>query len=454
MKYFIIIIVITSCFFTATAQENVFKSIFRLSPSDTILTEREILQDNQLKIVPTKDNKNEIELVLKLLKNKNSLELGIDFQFIDNDYEFLNKLMNDIEINGLYIFHYEADSLPKKMFYSQLIHTIVFDDCKIKYIDCKASNTNHYFSLHLNNMNYSFENIILAFSETPSLCIDNTSINENYNLFSKLSQLKSLYISNVANLNFSLLFQELAKNNTLVSLTIENQLVDDLSDNIFKIKSLKKMYIGCSQFVNKADKAQKLNISCLYIINTDFDSIPNYFLSKSLRTLYLHNNKLKACPDITQLDSLIELSITTNQLKTFDKNIEKLKTLEYLTLTNNRIQELHESIWHLPKLNRLDLDCNNLSYLDRGIQSSKIDFINISHNKFSEFPIELIKNPHIKYVVIKGLKFNYENIRKMIVNSEKKSFVLSSDYIIDDRIIQPKPRKKDELYDLKLNDDD
>ncbi len=454
MKKFVLVIVIISCFFTSKAQENKFKSILRLTTSDTIHTELEILQDNQLKIVPTKENNNEIELILKLLKNKNSLDLGIDFQFIDNDCEFLNNIMNDFVINGLHLFHYEADSLPKIIFNSQVIHTLAFDDCKIKYINCKANNTKHYFSLHLKNMNYSCENIIQAFSETASLCIDNTNINENYHLISKLIKLKSLNISNVANLNFSLLFQELAKNNTLESLTIENQLVDDLSDNIFKLQSLKQLNIGCSQFVNKADKAQKLNISCLQIINTDFDSIPNYFLSNSLRTLNIHNNKLKVCPDISQLDSLRELSITTNLLTTFDANMERLKKLKYLTLTNNRIHELHESIWDLPKLNRLNLDSNNLSNLGKGIQRAKISFLNVSYNKFSEFPIELIINPYIEYIVIKGLKFNYENIRKMILNSDKKSFVLSSEYNIEDRIIQAKPRKKDELINLKQNDDD
>lgn len=78
---------------------------------------------------------------------------------------------------------------------------------------------------------------------------------------------------------------------------------------------------------------------------------------KSLKRLYLHNNRLTTLPEsIGNLSSLENLSLAENDLTTLPESISNLKSLEHLLLDSNKLRRLPESLRKLSSLQTLNLN--------------------------------------------------------------------------------------------------
>ncbi|KRY57589.1 Leucine-rich repeat protein soc-2 [Trichinella britovi] len=71
--------------------------------------------------------------------------------------------------------------------------------------------------------------------------------------------------------------------------------------------------------------------------------------------------------DIGTWKSLVELNLSTNQLRLLPDDIDKLQNLEILIMSNNYIKRLPSSIGNLKKLRELDLEENELESLPNEI---------------------------------------------------------------------------------------
>ena len=99
----------------------------------------------------------------------------------------------------------------------------------------------------------------------------------------------------------------------------------------------------------------------------------------NLRRLYLHNNLIKALPDIS--------------------GCEKLETL---LIQNNRLTEVPNGIGSLQMLKGFDAERNKIRDIGDLVLCPKIDYINLNHNLIKTVPAELATLSSLQYLLLKN----------------------------------------------------
>jgi Leucine-rich repeat (LRR) protein len=78
----------------------------------------------------------------------------------------------------------------------------------------------------------------------------------------------------------------------------------------------------------------------------------------NLKELYVHNNRLREFPDVSNLKNLRYLLLQHNHLTEFPYSVLKLTQLEELNLSSNLITEFPEEIRNFDSLTFIYLDDN------------------------------------------------------------------------------------------------
>jgi len=163
------------------------------------------------------------------------------------------------------------------------------------------------------------------------------------------------------------------------------------------------------------------HISGLDIHNNQLKEFPEAILKFShLKKLYLDNNNIPIIPDeISELKSLVDLSMVGNILIYVPQTIKKLRNLKNLGLDRNELKEfpdifvehcsleniymnsnyiekIPKSIGKCTNLKQLHLENNKLTSVPNSLSLLiSVDWINLRRNNLNEKNFETLKNKHV-----------------------------------------------------------
>lgn len=163
-------------------------------------------------------------------------------------------------------------------------------------------------------------------------------------------------------------------------------------------------------------KASKIDLS-----NKGLLEFPLELLKcKNLRKLNLSGNHIKTIPkEINCLKYLQNLDISNNEINSLYANLFSLKFLEVLIIKGNRLKKIPEQLKSLQKLKRLSLAGNQLETLPSEMTLPQLKHLDISKNKFKDFPYQILANSTLTHLwmgkndfrefdsqrIVKGLPF-------------------------------------------------
>ncbi|KZC10612.1 Leucine-rich repeat-containing protein 47 [Dufourea novaeangliae] len=90
--------------------------------------------------------------------------------------------------------------------------------------------------------------------------------------------------------------------------------------------------------------------------------------------------------EIEKLQNLTTLVLHSNQITKIPSTIEKLEKLKVLDCSRNKLTSLPDEIGRLPQLTTMNLSSNLLNSLPTLIGNIKLSVLNLSNNKFENFP--------------------------------------------------------------------
>jgi Leucine-rich repeat (LRR) protein len=106
--------------------------------------------------------------------------------------------------------------------------------------------------------------------------------------------------------------------------------------------------------------------------------------------------------EILEFKNLIELDLTNNSIEQIPSWVQKLTNLQILILRGNKLNEVSEFVFYLPSLKELDLWGNSISTfsIDHPITETRLEYLNLSMNKFTDLPKAVIKLTHLKKILL------------------------------------------------------
>ncbi|VDM30997.1 unnamed protein product [Hydatigera taeniaeformis] len=268
-----------------------------------------------------------------------------------------------------------------------------------------------------------------------------------------LCRLSDLEILSLAFNKFTKLPGKLSNLSKLEFLDIKGNSIGRIPDEIFsRCKSLKFINFGsCELHQVPPNLGLCTNLRVLDLSSNVLTSIPSDGTNlKSLVSLFLKNNKISTLPNwICELEHLIAISVCKNHLHDLPNNFSKIsERLRVINLSHNEFEVLpsclfsknakliyflmdhnpilqippeicnlrfltHLSISHCPyifelpdelggltKLRALRLCSNSLLKLPRTMHRlGNLNYLDLSDNKFSHFPIIICYIPHLKVLL-------------------------------------------------------
>lgn len=149
----------------------------------------------------------------------------------------------------------------------------------------------------------------------------------------------------------------------LKSLTLDQNQIDTLSPDLFKLPRLQRLAVQYNRL--SSVPADIENLSELQALNLSGNTVsalpPELFALKKLEELNLADNSLTSLPsDVGKLTSLKVLNLKKNNLSTLPESVSNLKNLERLNLTGNKLTSLPD-LSGLKNLKNLALSGSGLS---------------------------------------------------------------------------------------------
>ncbi|XP_075218430.1 leucine-rich repeat-containing protein 47-like [Lycorma delicatula] len=187
-------------------------------------------------------------------------------------------------------------------------------------------------------------------------------------------------------------------------------------------------------------------------INADLKELPVKFGKLSnLTCLVLHSNKLKTLPlEISELKKLKLLDVSRNSLETIPAELSKLSVLSTLNLSINNLTSL-PSLRHNVKLSNLNLSCNKfqqfpdccyeelcalseillngncISTIPGDINKlHNLKTLDVADNEITDIPVEISHLMKLKELNLKGNKLKDNRLKKMVNQCHTKKVI---DYI-------------------------
>jgi Leucine-rich repeat (LRR) protein len=114
---------------------------------------------------------------------------------------------------------------------------------------------------------------------------------------------------------------------------------------------------------------------------------PALFKLDGINYLNISHTCLENVPDeIGNLQNLTNLILHSNAIQKLPNTIGNLNKLKILDCSRNKLIEVPSELDNLPQLMTLNLGSNSFNFLPSQIANTKLCSIDLSHNKFEEFP--------------------------------------------------------------------
>ena len=186
------------------------------------------------------------------------------------------------------------------------------------------------------------------------------------------------------------------------------------SVNLFQNELIGVCDDGYTEYDGECYYDEDLNFLTLLIYMNEIEFELHYDIGLTIwqngriNTLLLEGMAIHEIPNnIQNLDSLVHLSFSDNELEYLPDEIGNLPSLKALFLSNNILVEIPETIGNLGNLEFFHMPGNQLTELPFSISnlSSLISF-NIDNNYFTTFPSSLLELNNLKYVYIANNAIN------------------------------------------------
>ena len=186
------------------------------------------------------------------------------------------------------------------------------------------------------------------------------------------------------------------------------------SVNLFQNELIGVCDDGYTEYDGECYYDEDLNFLTLLIYMNEIEFELHYDIGLTIwqngriNTLLLEGMAIHEIPNnIQNLDSLVHLSFSDNELEYLPDSIGNLPSLKALFLSNNLLVEIPETIGNLDNLEFFHMPGNQLTELPLSISnlSSLISF-NIDNNYFTTFPSSLLELNNLKYVYIANNAIN------------------------------------------------
>uniref|UniRef100_A0A2H8TK33 Chaoptin n=1 Tax=Melanaphis sacchari TaxID=742174 RepID=A0A2H8TK33_9HEMI len=174
---------------------------------------------------------------------------------------------------------------------------------------------------------------------------------------------------------------------------------------------------NCIEKIPIDDSVTPIHIKILDLSHNSLQDLPFkllYFISSSLRNLYLDHNRITKIynSDFVNLTNLEVLSITENGMTSIaSKAFCNLTALQILYLSGNKIQQLSsEQFATLPKLRILSLARNQLSSLSWDVLSgTPLEYIDLSNNELLAVPagVLLKTGATLRHLLLAGNRIDH-----------------------------------------------
>ncbi len=173
------------------------------------------------------------------------------------------------------------------------------------------------------------------------------------------------------------------KENSLVSLKMENCSLEKIPRQVRKMKNLKRLYLTRSA-VRRLGK-----IKILQLAGNDIETLPpNINRLSAARRINFSKNKLSQLPSsFAGLDSLEVVIFYENNFSEIPPPVSGLKNLIELDFYYNNIDEIPQALTGLEKLERLYQSFNNIETLPDTLRSMKnLRRLYVHHNRLTVIP--------------------------------------------------------------------
>ncbi len=199
----------------------------------------------------------------------------------------------------------------------------------------------------------------------------------------------------------------------------KNESLSDILNNYYVIKHFKKEFKDIDYIV-KDGLVISLDLSGIstHVFGWKIlRKLPEFIgVLKYLKKLDLKINRIAKLPKtIVNLDNLIYLDLSNNNLKKLTESICLLSSLEFLNLRYNKITEIHSSIGKLKNLKTLDLRHNSLKTLPNEIYGLfSLEILDLHGNQLNSLPISIEGLRSLRKLEL-GLN-NIEELPEEIIN--------------------------------------
>ena len=191
-------------------------------------------------------------------------------------------------------------------------------------------------------------------------------------------------------------------------------LLEDAEEDLEYLNQLLPCDNGYTEYDGECYYNDDLNFLTLLIYLNDIEFELYYDIGLTIwqngriNTLLLEGMAIHEIPNnIQNLDSLVHLSFSDNELEYLPDAIGNLPSLNSLFLSNNLLIEIPETIGNLSNLEFLHLPGNQLAALPSTIFNlSSLISLNIDNNLFIDFPTGLIDLNNLQYLYMANNAIN------------------------------------------------
>lgn len=175
--------------------------------------------------------------------------------------------------------------------------------------------------------------------------------------------------------------------------------------SVTRINQLVRLYLSRNRISQIPKELSEMeHLSSLALDYNKIQSLPSFLVNfQSLIKLNLNHNSLKVIPaEIFALTNLEILWLNHTELKEIPPDIKNLRKLDTFGARGNSIEVLPDEFGLLENLRWLTLQDNKLSKLPKRLKFLGLVHLNLSLNKFTEFPEALTAMKDLQFCFFAG----------------------------------------------------
>lgn len=297
----------------------------------------------------------------------------VDYEYIHHHFQYDYNIIESTNVDTLSITDY-IDTTNAPYYYKITTFKFFIKNSKFKFFKIPDFFKNTKFEFIIKScdtitINSLFENDLLQ-KNIESLVLNEVDFKEMPSNLNKLINLKKLSFADcecICNLDLKKLPSNLTKlcflgtklesfsnniNNTKIeSLELDVVKQDEIPMNIDKLNNLGQLSLFCEKWNDRfkiynfkiytLNRLLKLNLKQIFLGSIDLSNNYN-FINKfnNLQTLDFFNCNISSIDKLKNINSLKSLSLNSNKIVKFPRNLNKLKNLKSLDMDNNPLDSL------------------------------------------------------------------------------------------------------------------